>query len=129
MASRIRYTAAPVDELLVEVAHSSEFHMLSFLQEAAKSVDREGGFHEAWSAGLLKSGKVCGFTQEDLELLRNFGEGLGRTDIEGQLEHCRMYAAQLGERLVQARREAASKSRLYITLGVTGGMALALLLL
>ena len=40
-----------------------------------------------------------------------------------------MYAAQLGDRLAEARREAAAKSRLYLTLGVTGGMALALLLL
>ena len=36
---------------------------------------------------------------------------------------------QLGERLGEARRDAATKNRLYVTLGVTGGIGLALLLL
>lgn len=49
--------------------------------------------------------------------------------MEGQLTNCRLYAEQLGERLEEARRDAATKSRLYVTLGVTGGIGLALLLL
>ncbi len=129
LASRMRYTAAPVDELLAQAAATAEFAALPFLQAAARAAGTEEGFHAAWNEGVADYGKACGFTESDLELLRSFGEGLGRTDLEGQLDNCRMYAAQLGDRLAEARREAAAKSRLYLTLGVTGGMALALLLL
>lgn len=60
--------------------------------------------------------------------MQRFGEELGATDVEGQLASCRLYAERLGERLAAARRAAAEKGRLYVTLGAAGGLAAVLLL-
>lgn len=129
LGSQIRYTAAPVGELLAAAAASPEFQSLPFLKAAAADLQIDGDFHTAWRQGVKEQGEASGLTAADRELLVHFGDGLGRTDVEGQLTNCRLYAEQLGERLEEARRDAATKSRLYVTLGVTGGIGLALLLL
>lgn len=129
IGSQIRYTAAPTGEILKTAAASAEFRSLEFLKAAAGRLDADGDCHAAWQYGVSHYGKVTGLTLADVELLQHFGEGLGRTDVEGQLENCRICAEQLTQRLESARREAAAKHRLYLTLGVTGGMAMALLLL
>ena len=95
MAAQIRYTAAPVGELLDRAAGAAEFTRLTFLADCRQRLGR--------------------------------GE-LGATDVEGQLASCRLYAERLGERLAAARRAAAEKGRLYVTLGAAGGLAAVLLL-
>ena len=104
LADQIRYTAAPVEELLTAAESSGEFDGLSML------------------------GHVCSRLRKG-ELLRGFGSQLGRTDVEGQIANCRQYGDLLEQRLTEAREAAAAKGRLYMTLGFAGGMALALLLL
>ena len=116
-------------ESLAAAASSPEFQSLPFLKAAAADLQIDGDFHTAWRQGVKEQGEASGLTAADRELLVHFGDGLGRTDVEGQLTNCRLYAEQLGERLEEARRDAATKSRLYVTLGVTGGIGLALLLL
>lgn len=116
-------------QILKAASVSPEFQSLLFLQEAASHLEEDGEFHTAWRHGISRQGKATGLAPADMELLQHFGDSLGRTDVEGQLENCRIYAEQLAQRLEQARMEASSKNRLYTTLGVTGGLALALLLL
>ena len=111
--------------MLAAAASSPEFQSLPFLKAAAADLQIDGDFHTAWRQGVKEQGEASGLTAADRELLVHFGDGLGRTDVEGQLTNCRLYA----ERLEEARRDAATKSRLYVTLGVTGGIGLALLLL
>ncbi len=129
IGSQIRYAAAPTGELLASSARMAEFQSLSFLREATAALARGADFHTAWREGVRREGRGCGLAAGDMELLLCFGEGLGRTDIEGQLANCRDFSERFGEKLAEARRDAASKNRLYLTLGITGGLAAALLLL
>lgn len=61
-------------------------------------------------------------------MICDFGEGLGVTDIEGQVHHCIQYERLAAEKLSAAKEEAQTKGRLYITLGVCGGAIIALLM-
>lgn len=127
LATRIRYTAAPIGELLCEVA--GHYRRLPFLREAGRLVDDGADFHSAWGQALRQKGEESGLTAADRELLLRFGEGLGRTDVEGQLAHCELYTGLLADKQAEAKAQTAAKGRLYVTLGVAGGLAAALLLL
>lgn len=127
VASRIRYTAQPVGEIFFEV--SGEFAGLRFLPELLRALQEGTDFPSAWRQALEAKGTEYGLNGKDRELLLGYGEGLGKTDVEGQMEHCRLYETLIGEQLEEARREASVKGRLYITLGTASGLGVALLLL
>ncbi len=129
MADQIRYTAAPVEELLTAAESSGEFDGLSMLGHVCSRLRKGERVLAAWEGAVEEDGKDAGLTKADRELLRGFGSQLGRTDVEGQIANCRQYGDLLEQRLTEAREAAAAKGRLYMTLGFAGGMALALLLL
>lgn len=132
MSMQIRYTAAPIQEILAKAAEGGEFQSLPFLAEASRRMKSGERPDEALEGAVKEanlSGEDCGFTEGDRELLFQFGRGLGKSDVDGQLSHCEAYRRLIGDRLTAARGEVASKGKLYITLGVSAGLAVALLLL
>ena len=62
------------------------------------------------------------------QLLTEFAEGCGRTDMAGQQAHIDYYRRLLAAEEETARRTYAEKGRVYRVLGLTGGIALMLLL-
>lgn len=126
IAGKIRYTAAPVPDIVSGIVREGKFSELPFLRGVAGCRAEE--FHETWKRELLADGQGGALSREDIELLLDFGEKTGTSDLTGQIENCRLYQQLIGVRLEEARRFAREKGRLYMTLGLIGGMALALLL-
>ncbi len=126
IAGKIRYTAAPVPDIVSGIVREGKFSELPFLRGVAGC--GAAAFHETWRRELLAWQRGGPLLQEDVELLLDFGEKTGTSDLDGQIENCRMYQGLLDVRLKDARSAAREKGRLYMTLGLIGGMALALLL-
>lgn len=61
--------------------------------------------------------------------LTELGRNLGRFDLEGQLQGLRSLSVSAGRKLTQLENEQAATIRVYRTLGIFGGMALAVLLI
>lgn len=102
----VRYTAAPLDRLLTRAKTDESF-------------DSVLAFGEKGSC----------FTEEDKRQLRLFLEGLGTTDLKGQLSHGAFYTKVFEERLEEAGRTAACRGRTEMMLWTGGAAVLALLLL
>ena len=126
--TRIRCTAAPVAEILGRACDSREFAKLRFLDAAARGAADGTRPSAAWCKAVDLYRKSDGFSEADGAFLREFGRGLGVSDVEGQLAHCRTFRGFADERLESVRQSAQNKGRLYATLGVVGGLAAALLL-
>ncbi len=83
----------------------------------------------AWAEGV---DSLCGadrLPEAAAPLLRDFGAGLGTTDLPGQLSHIAMYRALGEEKRSAARREQETKGKMYTVLGAALGLGLDLLLL
>lgn len=122
LMQQLRYTAAPIQNLLQEAAREPAFSSLAFLTDTTP-------FPGDWGKGVSKSAKVCAFTEEDAVLLCRFGEGLGKTDLEGQLAHGAQYARLLDEQQQKAAVIAREKGRMVCMLWAAGAAVLALLLI
>lgn len=126
LQTQIRYSGEPLSTLLRGTAGK----ILEPLLTACAGAMEEGTpFFDAWQKGLLEIPKSMGLTKEDLRLLTDFGQGLGTTDLEGQLSHCELYKAMFSSRLKQAREERTKKVKLYRMLGLFSGIAVSLLIL
>lgn len=123
LAADIRYTAAPVGELLAAVADQAELAPIrAFLQRFASAVDPRVSFVNGLST---LAGQ--GLNNADRRLLTGFGEGLGTTDVAGQVDHCRRFERQIAVQAADARQQASQKGRLYTSLGAAGGLVILLL--
>lgn len=102
----VRYTAAPREELLARAKRDETFCEL-----------------------LSLSDKRNHFTGEDTVAFRRFVDGLGSTDLEGQLSHGSFYVKVFEEKVQEAERMAACRSRTELMMWTGGAAVLALLLL
>ncbi len=86
----------------------------------------EKPFHEQWSEMLSGYSKIL--SDEDIKLLTDFSENLGTYDVSGELSNISMYIEMLYEQIEKADSDIKEKSKLYKTLGMTFGLAVAILL-
>ncbi|HHZ05686.1 MAG TPA: hypothetical protein GX401_02685 [Clostridiales bacterium] len=86
-------------------------------------------FARAWGDSVSNLPTYFGLNKDDKSLLADFGNGLGVSDVDGQLSHCEMYKQLFSDRLSQMKQDNDKKVKLYRCLGVFSGMALALLII
>lgn len=115
----VSFSARPLTEL-VAAERDSRFCSLAaedenFLWDPKAALERAG-------ERLLKD-------PADLGLYRDLVRGLGESGAQGQLEHLSLCAGLLENRLSHAREEREKKARLFICLGLFGGVTLCLVLL
>ena len=84
---------------------------------------------EAWSDSLEQLKEKLHLKPEELEILRRFGNQLGSSDKEGQVKFIKLTLMQLHEEELKARAIREKYEKMYRSLGLLGGIALAIILL
>lgn len=122
---KIRYSCIDTETLLAYYANCEQFAQLWFLPNLL-TVCQKGG----WNLKKIKQAiSTRPFTKpEDIETFALFSEGLGKSDIQGQIAHCDLYISVVSSALENARSESREKGRLFCLLGLFSGLAVALLL-
>ncbi len=128
LTARLRYTAEPVGALLRQAAACEEFRSLPWLGAVCESPDG-APFAATWAREVDKFARACSFTESDVALLHEFGEGFGKTDLTGQQAHGELYAALFEERQRQAEEAVRDRGRMECVLWTSGSLLTALLLL
>ena len=122
------YTARPMPELWRRLAQHECFATFSLVGEVTAALAREP-FVSAFAAAVKQAQEEGALLPSAGRLLLEFGEGCGRTDLVGQQAHVEYYRTLLSAEEEEARRLWQEKGRMYRVLGLTGGVALALLLM
>lgn len=125
LSERIQHTSAPVDSLLREEAQRRNEGVCGlhcFL------TDDEPATRERWICSIEKNGMEKGLTADDRILLTTFARELGKSDLEGERKFCDDYRELLRSHIEQAKQELKSRGNAYFSLGVCGGVAVAVLL-
>ena len=120
--AEIQYSSMPVESILQ--AHGEGIAFFTFLQGASGC----GSWQNMWSSAVFEHARNEGFAKKDLDLLNGFGTGFGASDTESQVAHFTLYETLTASAVNEARAERDRKSKLYLLLGVFGGMAAAILL-
>lgn len=121
----IKYLRRPSYELVASIAGNVSFkkyRVVSALYEELQKTDNAAaGWKLTDTSGLI--------VEIDRQIVDDFFEELGKTDIQGQEGAC----LNTIERLKGAEKEAldiyACKGRLYRTLGILSGLAIAIILI
>ena len=126
--TRIAYSITTVADIISELSISDAYRPLSFLKESIWS-NKDESFANKWKISVEKFSEICGMTKSDCELLLQFGQGLGISDLENQLSHIELYKDMFSRQLVDATDNAGSKKRLYLSIGIILGCATIIILI
>jgi len=131
ISEEIRWVRLPLDKLMRLLGESEGFKRLGVFSDAAKKFEENNytDFSSAFEWALKKHGDELGLKKTDVELLAEFGRGLGVTDTQGQTEHCRHYYDQISILHKSAAEYSARMGRLYRTIGTLIGALVVILLI
>ena len=99
------------------------------LRDTVAALGENDSFAVAFAAALERARAVGLLTAAGHSLLSECGAGLGRYDLARQEEHLRHYRGQAEEMAATLSTQAAEQGRLYRVVGLSCGVALALLLM
>lgn len=123
LSTQLRYSTSDIFTL---VSLSASISGLDFFE-----ISDETGtpFYKVWSERVSEIPAKIGLKNSDRTLLLEFGEQLGKTDVDGQLKHLELYEALFKKQLTDAENEITKKSKLYKTMGFFVGTAAALMII
>ena len=123
LSTQLRYSSSDIFTL---VSLSASISGLDFFE-----ISYETGtpFYEIWSERVNEIPSKFGLKNSDRQLLLEFGEQLGKTDVDGQLKHLELYEALFKKQLTDAENEINRKSKLYKTMGFFVGTTAALMII
>ena len=131
LASEIDYGLTPLPEAFGRVGRLGEGGAVRRLFERtalAVTEDSPESFREAWQRVRGEEATALALTKPDDEILEELGWALGSSDREDQLRHLQLATERLGMALSEAQRVAVKNVPLSRSLGLLGGILVALLL-
>lgn len=100
-----------------------------FLQVAGRIREQQGeAFVQIWKNEIEGLGEESALTKKDRQMLAGMGEHLGFMDRDMQERNLLLFLEQLDLEIQGLREHKQERSRLYTSLGVMGGLFLAILL-
>ena len=123
LSTNIRYNSSDIFSVI-------ELCKDSFSQMLVKHLrDYEGAFSVRWKSAVKNLPESCSLNIKDKDIITSFGEKLGVTDVQGQIEHIEHYQILAEAQLQNAVKEISDKSKLYRTMGFFVVIAAALVLI
>jgi Stage III sporulation protein AB (spore_III_AB). len=127
----IKYANSPLAEAFSNMAKRIETPFSDFLNKISKELDAFTGvtFKNVWRKHIEQDLKQTKLTEKDKEQLKNLGENMGYLDREMQHNSILLYLEQLEKEIEEAVGELQKKTKVYHSLGIMGGLFLAVILL
>lgn len=131
LKGQITYAHAPLPEAFEAVGRRTEGALGELFLQLSERMERQQGepFCQLWREEVERLGADVALARTDRQSLAALGEHLGFMDCEMQERNLLLYLEQLDLVIGDLRSHRQERCRLYTTLGVMGGMFLAVLLL
>ncbi len=124
LQTQMTYTTRPLAELWRDMDKSGAFADFSLVKSVSGLLE-EYTFSDAFSAALTHAE----LTQQERETLLTYAGGCGVTGLKEQIAHLESFREIARCFREEAARQALPKAQIYPTVGLAGGVALAMLIL
>lgn len=129
LETEIMYGLTPLPEAFRRIAAGIPQPGAALFEQAAEGLDKRQTIQGAWQRAVAGLAEISVLSGEDLDIFRYFGYGLGEADTREQQKKFSLLKGQLERAVVQAMEERGRNQRVWQYLGVTTGIAVALLLI
>lgn len=131
LKGEISFGASSLPEAFAQIQRRLAMPVSGFLEFLAKETEQAEGesFHIIFKKGMERYLKGCHLTREDLENLEALGMQLGFLDQRNQIHQLELYEQETERTLRVLLEEMPARKKVCRTLGVLGGLFLAIVLL
>nr|WP_263325772.1 stage III sporulation protein SpoIIIAB [Neobacillus sp. Marseille-Q6967] len=130
LEAEIMYGHTPLHEAARRLAAQLPKPLAPFFEGFAKKLtDTETTVKDAWESSLKEIWKQTAFKQGEYEIMRQFGETLGRHDRLSQQKHIMLTLSHLEREEADAVESQAKYEKMVKSLGFLSGLLLIILLI
>lgn len=129
--NEIRFLSSVLVNAFEKLCKSSKSEIKIFFLETIINLESHEGYgaKEAWEKAVKDNIKYTSLNDEDREILLEFGNILGSTDKEGQINNIRHLISRLKIQENKAEELRRRNESMYKKLGLLGGLAIVIVLL
>lgn len=129
LKGEIRFGNASLGDAFKEAGGKLKGPYGTFFREVSKELSSRGfrSFETVYRECAVHYIKLLGIEKEEEELFCSLGSHLGYLDLEMQMKELLLYEEELARRTEELRREMPAKKKVYESLGILGGILLAVL--
>ena len=125
--TKIRFTYEPVPDIFMQIGNNLNNNVGEVFKKASERMKyKTAGY--SWEK-TIEEKENLNLTKEDIDILKNLGKLLGKTDVEGQTSEIELVESFLDIQIEKSEKEKNRNEKLYKTLGVVCGLMLVIVLL
>lgn len=130
LETEIIYGSTPLPYAFYNIGAKSERPWGAFFIEVSDNILKRKYYNmeDAWNNSIEKHLSNSFLNKLDIELIKNFGKIVGKSDTEDQKKHFKLIYAQLEHHEEMAEEERRKNERMYRSLGFLLGTALYIIL-
>lgn len=128
LENEISYLSNLLSEAFDRIYHGTSFDTAILFKEAAGYLGENGCTADAaWERAVEENYRKLSLNCEDKTILLTFGKMLGNSDLEGQLNNIKLVSSQLKVQESKAEEMKKKNEKMYRSLGVLSGLAIAII--
>lgn len=129
LENEISYLSNLLSEACNRIYEGTNFATAILFKETAKYLDVDDFTADsAWERAVEENYTKLSLNSEDKTILLTFGKMLGNSDLEGQLNNIKLISSQLKVQETKAEEMKKKNEKMYRSLGVLSGLAIAIIL-
>lgn len=125
--AKIRLTYEPIPEVFKQIGEELKPNIGKIFLSASKYMN-DYTANEAWIKGVEEEKIHTNFTNGDVDIINGLSKMLGSMDLEGQINNIELISEFLNNQITEATVEKNKNEKMYKTLGVSIGLAIAIIL-
>lgn len=108
--TKIKFTYAPLPEIFKEISKNLNKNIANIFEDASCYM-KEKTAQSAWIEAINNS--KTSMNKEDLEIIKDLGKLLGKTDIDGQVSQIKLTDKFIDEQIETAEYECRKNAKMY----------------
>lgn len=131
LETEIVYSQTPLPEAFQSISIRSTGVVRNIFNAAAANLKNRlySTVGEAFEKAVDSVKDRVSLAKDDFEILKSFGHSLGSSDIDGQVKSFRLVIKQLEQQEIKAHEASIKNGKMYKSLGLLSGLAIAIIIL
>ena len=126
LESKIKFTYEPLQEIFGQLYNCLD-NNISLIFKKANDYMKKMNTQDAWNKAIEES--KLNLNNEDINIIKNMGKLLGKTDVEGQVSEIALTSSFIDMQIEKAEKDKEKNEKLYKTLGTVIGLAIVIILI